>query len=381
MTSSILPKADDILEKYTLSQNLREGIRRGLIPLLEALNEVDLTKTGRVRALSDIHDDLRRMHQIWVTRVANPEIADVQIERPLFIIGLPRCGTSLLQALMSSDPSVRTPLMWEVAEPIPPPTASTFESDSRIKQFDAFVDLEYKQSLPALLKAHPFGAEIPQECGSFMRTSFHSSNPVMSYRIPRFYDWLLRSDLTFRYEVHKMWLQHLTWKNPRRYIVLKIQEHMYALPELTSVYPDATFVQLHRNPATVIASISQLIWVLRSRAFANQDLNALGLEMLGLWHDGVSRTIAFRHSRPNLPIFDLRYTDLTKSPLETVRTIYERCDWEFTDAAETGMSNWLTRNPAGKHGIHQYTLEDFGLNTGKVLDAFSDYISTYRDFI
>src|SRR3546814_6788260 len=80
------------------------------------------------------------------------------------------------------------------------------------------------------MKAHPIGAKIPQECGSFMTTSFQSSNPVMISRIPDFYRWFLGADVTFRYEVHKMWLQHLSWRNSRKHWVLKIQEHMYSLP-------------------------------------------------------------------------------------------------------------------------------------------------------
>src|SRR3546814_2944357 len=136
---------------------------------------------------------------------------------------------------------------------------------------DGIIDVEMGGRGDELMKAHPLGAKMPQECGSFMTTSCQSSNPVMISRIPDVYRWFLGADVTFRCEVHKMWLQHLSWRNSRKHWVLKIQEHMYSLPELRSVYPDAIFVQPHRDPTTVIASISQLIRVLRTPAYDEQD--------------------------------------------------------------------------------------------------------------
>src|SRR3546814_14439327 len=84
----------------------------------------------------------------------------------------------------------------------------TFETDPRIARFDGYIERELGGKADELMKAHPIGAKIPQECGSFMTTSFQSSNPVMISRIPDFYHWFLGADVTFRYEVHKMWLQH-----------------------------------------------------------------------------------------------------------------------------------------------------------------------------
>jgi hypothetical protein len=377
-----LPDADALLDQYPVPDHLREGARIGLVELLAALDkESGLNANGRARALANIHDDLRRLKAIADDRARYPEIADVEIRQPMFILGLPRCGTSLLHALIDGDPQVRTPLMWEVADPSPPPETATFDTDPRIARFDAYIEAEFGGKMTEIMKAHPIGARIPQECGSFMTTSFHSSNPVMLNRIPDFYRWFLGADVTFRYEVHKMWLQHLSWRNSRKHWALKIQEHMYNLPELRSIYPDAIFVQPHRDPTTVIASISQLIRVIRTPAFDQQDPIALGQEMLHLWHDGQVRMMAYRKAHPDLPIHDLRYKDLASDPVGAVRGIYDRFGWEFTPATEAGILGWLAENPAGKHGKHSYMLEDFGLTDGELRDVYADYIETYRDYI
>ena len=376
------PDADTLLAEYSLPAEIAAKVRPGLVELLASSEEAtDLNANGRARALFNIRDDLSRLKAIMDDRARFPEIAEVEIKQPLFILGLPRCGTSVLHALMGSDPQVRTPLMWEVANPSPPPEAATFDTDPRIAQFDEHLRAILGGDYDQLIKGHPIGALIPQECGSFMTTSFESSNPVMFTRLPRFYEWFKGVDATFRYEVHKMWLQHLTWRNPRKHLVLKIQEHMYKLPALRSVYPDAIFIQPHRDPTTVIASISQLIRVIRDPAYDQQDPVALGHELLHLWWDGLKCMMDYRKTHPDLPVFDMRYKDLVADPVSTIHAAYDHFGWDFTEESAVGIRRWLAENPVGKHGKRSYSLEEFGLNEQAVRDVYAEYIETYREYI
>lgn len=376
------PNADTLLDRYPLPPYLRDNVKPGLTVLLASMAEDrDLNANGHARALHIIHDDLSRLKAIADDRARYPGIAEVEIKQPLFILGLPRCGTSFLHALMEGDPQVRTPLMWEVAEPSPPPEAATADTDPRIARFDAHLRAQLGADADELLKAHPLGAKIPQECGSFMSTSFQSSNPCMFQHLPRFYNWFKGIDATFRYEVHKMWLQHLGWRHPGQHWVLKIQEHMYQLPALRRVYPDAIFIQPHRDPTTVIASISQLISVIRAPSYDNLDLHALGAEFLQLWWDGVKCSMDYRKAHPDLPIHDTSYKDLVADPVATIRAAYDHFGWDFTPKSEQGILGWLHDNPAGKHGPRSYTLADYGLTTDQVRDRFAEYIDTYRAYI
>lgn len=381
-SSHAFPDADTLLDRYPLPDYLRENVKPGLTMLLASMAEDRaLNANGHARALHIVHDDLSRLKAIADDRARYPQIAEVEIKQPLFILGLPRCGTSFLHALMDGDPQVRTPLMWEVAEPSPPPEAATADTDPRIARFDAHLRAQLGADADELLKAHPLGAKIPQECGSFMTTSFQSSNPCMFQHLPRFYDWFKGIDATFRYEVHKMWLQHLGWRHPGQHWVLKIQEHMYKLPALRSVYPDAIFIQPHRDPTTVIASISQLISVIRGPSYDDLDLHALGAEFLQLWWDGVKCSMDYRKAHPDLPIHDMRYKDLVADPVATIREAYDHFGWDFTPESEAGILGWLHDNPAGKHGARSYTLADYGLTTDQVSERFAEYIETYRAYI
>jgi hypothetical protein len=362
-------------------EDLRQ-LRPGLAAAVSALfQERGLTEQGREQGLAQYRDNLHRLQQITDDRRRYPEIAEVEIKAPIFILGLPRCGTSMLHALMAADPAVRSPLMWEVAAPSPPPSAGNYDTDPRIAAYDRFVDETFVGEWAGVRKAHPIGARIPQECGMILETAFRSINPVMMFRIPDFYQWYLDADMTYGYQVHRRWLQHLQWRNPRQRWVLKVQEHMYNIPQLLSVYPDAVFVQPHRDPRTVLASISRLIYVIRSVAIPEQDLLELGREMLHLWHGGQVRMMAYRKQHPDLPVHDLSFKSLLADPVAAVRGIYQRYDLDFTPAAESGIVQWLADNPADKHGKHSYTLEDYGLSIPQIEAVYGDYIATYRDFL
>ena len=375
------PDADTLLDQYPLPESLRSNLRPGLSALLKAhAEDAGLSENGFARNMHNIHDDLQRLKSIADDRVRYPEIARVEIKQPLFILGLPRCGTSLLHALMESDPTVRAPLQWEVAYPSPPPAKETATTDPRIEKYHEYLRAQFGGDYRELMKGHPLGPMIPQECGSFMTTSFQSTNPCMMSHLPSYYDWVLQHDVNFRYQVHKMWLQHLGWRNPGQHWVLKIQEHMYKMKELREVYPDAIFIQPHRDPATVVASISQLIRVIRQPAYDHIDSHALGKELLHLWWDGVKCMIEYRKAHPDLPIYDMRFKDLVKDPVATVAAAYKHFDWEFSDAAAAGILAWLAENPADKHGKRSYSLEEFGLNEQSIHEVFAEYSDLYGDY-
>jgi hypothetical protein len=382
MTRTARDIAAVLLDGIELPDRHLAGVKPGLTAVCDALaRERDLSSVGRERAIQLLADNLRRLRAILDDRNRYPEMTRVQPVRPVFILGLPRCGTSLLHALMGSDPSVRTPLQWEVAAPSPPPEAATFDSDPRAAAFDAYVDKEFVGKWADVRKAHPIGARIPQECGMILETAFCGINPSMLFKVEPFFEWYVQADTTYGYEVHRMWLQHLGWRNPRRYWVLKVQEHMYHLPELLKVYPDALFIQPHRDPVTVMASISALIRTIRSVSFEAQDATALGEEMLRLWHEGQVRMMAYRKAHPSLRVYDMRYKDLAANPVEAVRAAYRFHGMEFTDAAAAAIRRWLVENPADKHGRHTYRLEDFNLTESRIRDVYADYIAAYRDYI
>jgi hypothetical protein len=373
---------EEALNRVTLDAHDLDGVRPGLEALAQSLVcETGLTAEGFQRARDGIDDSLRRLMAIRTDARLHPEISRVQIAPQVFILGMPRCGTSILHALMASDPQFRAPLMWEVAAPSPPPDAATFDTDPRARAFDDYVTSAFAGEWQDVLKAHPIGSRVPQECGMILETAFRSANPAMLFRVPGFFEWFLQTDTSYGYEVHRAWLRHLQWRNPRERWVLKVQEHMYHMPELAAAYPHAVVVQPHRDPITVIASISRLIQVIRSNSFAVQDPVALGREMLQLWNHGLIRSMQYRAAHPELDVYDMSYRELAADPVKAVRGLYDHFGIEFRPESEAGIRRWLSENPADKHGRHTYKLEDYGLTQRDVRDVYGPYMETYRDYL
>lgn len=376
------PTPQELIGEAGLDAEMAAGVLPGLTAAMDALaQESGLSQTGRERALAQFRDNLSRLSAIAADRKAHPEIADVVIERPVFILGLPRCGTSILHALIGADPQIRTPLQWEVAAPSPPPEAATFDTDPRADGFDAYVRENFTGAWADVLKAHPIGARIPQECGMMLETAFQGINPTMLFRLPAYYDWYRKADTRFGYRVHKMWLQHLAWKNPRKRWVLKVQEHAHHLPELLDIYPDAVLVQPHRDPVTVMASISRLIEVIRCVAFDRIDRSELGQELLHLWHDGQAAALSWRQSNPQVQVLDLAFRDLISDPVAAVRKVYEHADIAFSEETEEAVARWWREHPSDKHGQHRYELADYGLTREQVESVYADYISAYETYL
>ena len=69
-----------------------------------------------------------------------PEIAAQEVKAPIVITGLPRTGSTHLQALLATRPGARSPLEWEMRLPSPPPEAATSATDPRIAEVQRAID-------------------------------------------------------------------------------------------------------------------------------------------------------------------------------------------------------------------------------------------------
>jgi hypothetical protein len=293
----------------------------------------------------------------------HPEIATGTIDRPIFIVGLPRTGTSILHELLAQDPANRVPMSWEVMYPWPPPERATYETDPRIAQVEkhlAGVD----RVIPGFKSMHPLGALLPQECVAFTAHDFASMLFSTTHRIPSYDQWLATADLQPVYTAHRRQLQYLQWRCPAERWVLKSPGHLWALDALLAIYPDARIVQTHRDPLKVIASLASLVTVLRSMASDQIDPVAIGAEWTVRLAGGLQKASEMRDQRlrDSTQIFDVHFTELMRGEIAMVRRIYEHFGIELTREAETRMRRFLAANPKDKHGAHRYTLAQSGLD-------------------
>ena len=92
-----------------------DHFRAGMQILLEACTtEANLSTQGQQWLQHDMLHWLTNRLQIQATLKAMPEILEQPIQRPLFILGLPRTGSTLLHRLLAQDVNGRVPVLWEL---------------------------------------------------------------------------------------------------------------------------------------------------------------------------------------------------------------------------------------------------------------------------
>ncbi|MCX5740585.1 MAG: sulfotransferase [Proteobacteria bacterium] len=371
--------ADSLLQSARKSASLtdfgHDSFRAPLERLVASLeSEAQLTLLGRVIARRDLLRLLEnRLRQVDL-RKQHREINWERIERPLFILGLPRTGTSILHELMAQDPANRVPMTWEVMHPFPPPETRTFHSDPRIAQVDAhFSGID--RLLPDFKTMHPMGARLPQECVVITQHEFASMVWHTSNRVPSYQNWLDGADLRHVYESHKRWLQVLQWKAPAERWVLKSPGHLWALESLLAVYPDARIVQNHRDPLKVVASLVSLVCTLRSLATEVIDPHEIGRDWTQRLAAGLDHATRVRDEAklPESQVFDVPFRAFMADEIAMVRKIYEHFGMQYTAEAERRMRAFLAANAADKHGRHTYDLSLGGLDEATERKRYAAY--------
>lgn len=341
--------------------------------------EAELTFLGRTIARRTLVRVIRNRLRLVADRALHPEIASVEIRRPLIVVGLPRTGSTILHDLLACDPASRTPLTWECDAPSPPPESATRDTDPRIAASDtelAGVD----RLIPGFRAMHPMGARMSQEC---VVLNMHAmATPIFhnSYHVPTYEDWL---DDPCRwppvYEFHRRQLQHLQWRCPGERWVLKSGGHMWALDQLLETYPDACVVATHRDPVKVAASFASLATLLRSMASDSVDACAVAADWTPRLAKVLHRSIEVRDSGRFAPgrFYDMHFPDLLADPMGVVERIYDHFGLHLSGEAADAMRAFIADNPQGKHGVHQYAPEEYGLDPDREWERFGRYVERF----
>ncbi len=343
--------------------------------LLEGLEkEANLSLLGRMVARTSLVQTLENRLGFVALFKAHPEIAEQRIERPIFVVGPPRSGTTIFHDLLVMDPYNRVPLTWETARPLPPPESATYHSDPRIAQAQADLD-QVDKLLPQFKTMHPMGAERAQECVTMTSHDFTSMMYFVQFYVPTYDRFVIASDMRSALKWHRRFLQVLQWKAPGKRWALKSPQHLWHLQHIHREYPDALFVQTHRDPVKIVISTSNLAAHLQGMASDHPDLRKVTQYYAKALAQGYNNTVAYRKSGrlPASQVVDLYFRDFMADQVGTVRRAYEHFGLELSDSAASAMQAFLDNNPADKHGKHLYSLADTGMDEAELRALFTDY--------
>jgi Sulfotransferase family len=364
-------------ERTALDDFGPESFRDGLTILCESIDiESQLNPLGEMAVRDVVVSALASRMKVYDWARRHPDVTNERIEAPIIVIGMFRAGTTFLSQLLDQDPGNRALLRWESGDSVPPPTPDNHRTGPRVDAAQASNDM-LEALNPAMRAIHHEDADGPTECIAVMSQAFKSLTWEAITNVPAYSEWLLDQNQRSAYEYHRLVLQILQSGGVRGRWTLKSPHHAIALEELTTVYPDARLVLLHRDPAVLCASVFSLIRSL-SGTFTDADHRAYIAEhWTAMLQESVRRIDTFRDAHPEHPILDIQYDDLVRDPVDTVRKLYIACGEGIGDDAMSAVSAYVDAHPKDGLGAHRYDLSDFGVDAGEIRERFAGYIERY----
>lgn len=350
---------------------------------VRALNtEARLSEKGTRFTRDRIMDLLRGRLQMVEDRKRFPGIQEEEIKTPIFVIGLPRSGTTFMHNLLAQDPEHRAPQTWEVRLPSPPPEKATYKSDPRIAKVQeiyrevGFLDQDIQE-------VHPTGAQRYEECVFIHSFAFVSADLSAYWNVPSYREIAWASpDFRPVYRLERSVLQHLQHRYRGERWVLKTPAHMAYLKELIEVFPDAYFVNCLRDPAKVVASLSNAFVRLRKK-YSDQlppVVNAAMTELQTRAHLA-NKAMEFFDEHPEYErrCFKAQFVDVQKDSMAVVARMYDTFGIPLTEDRAAAMSAWV-KTDREKHasvGTHSYSLQDYGIDYATIEQYFGKWIDRF----
>jgi hypothetical protein len=356
-------------------------IEPALTMLVNSLEtEADLHPHGRLLMrlhLRELLETRLRLTQVWNEW---SEIAEVSvIQRPIFITGIPRSGSTFLHELLAEDPGNRAPRVWEVMFPIPAQSKHPKKVDPRMRRADACLWC-FRRLAPGADSVYPIRAWMPHECVAIHSYTLLSEEFISTCHVPTYEAFLHAADLGPTYRWQRRFLRYLQIGCSERRWVLKSPDHIYSLDKLLNVFPGAAIIQTHRNPAEVVHSQIRLTKVLEAMFARPQPREQLALSEVRKIEQMLGYITRFRDAYPNVAgqFIDVTYRELVSDPLAVVRRIYERLDIPLTEVAAERMRGLVSaRSRYKKGGGDSPPLADLGLDATAGKDQFEDYCSRF----
>ncbi len=355
-----------------------DDFRPGLAALLRTYDENAFSEKGRRR-------NRRRVIQLLATRLrveaafrSYPEIRERKIVRPMVLTGLPRSGTSALFNLLAIDAAARPLRLWETQFPEPREDWSEATRGAPDPRRDA-IEAHYakgREKNPDFTKIHYTSADTPEECVLLHAYALNGVQMGIEVMMEPYGSWYRAQDLRPMYAYQRDLLKMLDWQRPGQRWLLKAPAHMWGIDALIETFPDVAIVWSHRNPLACVASICSMTHALGATR-ENVDKRELGTAVLDFYATSLERGLAARDAADPARFVDVTHDAFVDDSLAIVERIYAHFDLPLDADSRRAMREHVDANPKGKHGSHDYGVEEYGLSPADMLERFGPYVERF----
>jgi hypothetical protein len=272
------------------------------------------------------------------------------VEAPVFILGLPRTGSTYLFNLLGATDYFRTMRHWE-----------TLKIASRkpdfLKRFEAALALKMMHQLsPGFRTVHEIRLDGPEECTRPLLSCFVSQPLPGIFHIPHYNEYLDTADYLPTYEFFHKQLQVMGSQNKRW--LLKSPIHLQSVDSILKVFPDARFIHLHRDFEEVVCSICSLTAAYRCMTSYRHIGPEIGSEVRKYLTRDLEKGQAVLDANKE-KVLDLHYKQIVDHPVETVKEVFSFVGAEYDDTIDRSIRNEMSVSIPNKYGKHIYYEEDY----------------------
>lgn len=345
----------------------------------EVDQDAERTALGRLILFSDCVRYASNRLLIRDLLERHPEIHDVEIRRPIIVVGLPRSGTTHLVNLIAADERLRSMPLWEGQEPVPDPREQPRPDgvDPRWRRCAQAWE-RLRTSSPLIAAMHPMSPDHIHEEIELQLPDFSSYNQEWVGRVPRWRDYYLDHDQTPHYAYLKTVLKILQWVRPRERWVLKSPQHLEQLGPLLTTFPDAAIVVTHRDPVSVIQSAATMVAYGARMNYRTPNPEWYLEYWSGRIRQLLEACVRDHHLLPTDRTLDVLFHEFMNDDVATVERIYEVAGLPMTPEARSQIQAHLTSHARGKDGQVVYDVrKDFGVEPSALRAPFDFYLEKF----
>jgi len=309
---------------------------------------------------------------------AHPEWRTAKIIKPIFILGFPRTGTTVLHKLMGADPQFQSLEHWITHAPMPRPPREEWPRNPAYQRALNWLNDMFDQSPDARL-SHNVVVDEYEECLELQRQNFVSNRWACTWTSPAYDAWWQTQSEKPTFDRYADILRLIGCHDPKRRWLLKNSGTISMLDYVFEAFPDACIIQTHRDPLKVVPSICSTVHHIHA-AFegetgARATAHMIGTRELEKWAAMVERGMQLREKHES-QFMDIYHADFHARPMETIGHIYDRFGLKLSADAEDLIAARIDRNPEG-HGLHRYNLADYGLRPEEISERLNGYMKRF----
>ena len=301
------------------------------------------------------------------SNIAIKDSAD--IVDPLFVIGLPRSGTTNLHNMLIDNLNYSGLKYWQLTSPNPIFNNNSLDTLAR-KTRSLLGFYLYRYLVPSIQSMHKVKMTTYEECWHFQKTMFLCYNYVIQLKFFEFGDELLDVDTSYIYKQYKRLIQQNTELDQT--YALKCPDHMMSLNTIDKVFPESVIVWIHRDPYDSLVSYCSMVNSVWELFLGYTNKKEVGRFVLELFDKMIKRTI--HHQSRNNEIINISYNQLISDRKKVINELSEKLDRKINISKQSTESNFFKN----KYNKNKY---DYGISRDEVYQRLSYYNDDFSDYL